>query len=128
MKRLQFTWKYGLAIIGVLILAYLVMGFNSRMARLRQLRVQYEAVNAQLDELQRENHGLETQIAEATSNAPVSRWAYEEGHMIQPGDQPIVPLAPGESTPAPTPKPQTIQRPVKNWQMWLLLFVDSISP
>ena len=128
MKRLPFSWKNFLAIIGVAGLAYMVIGFNSRMARLRELRVQYEQVSAQLEALQRENSRLQTQVAEATSDAPVLRWAYEEGHMVQPGDHVIVPLAPGGSTPAPTPTPQPQLKAVKNWQMWVLLFVDSISP
>jgi cell division protein FtsB len=128
MKGLNFTWKYGLAIVAVAALAYLVMGFNSRMARLRQLRVQYDEVDATLQALKNSNAALQTQIAGATSDAPVRQWAYEEGRLIQPGDHPIVPLAPAETTPEPTPTPQAIQQPVKNWQMWLLLFVDSISP
>ena len=35
MRRLKFNWKYALLIVGVLVLALLVIDFNSRMADMR---------------------------------------------------------------------------------------------
>ena len=125
MRGLKFSWKYALAIIGVLFMAYLVMDFNSRTAELRRLTVQKEQVAGQVTYLVRTQNTLQTQIAYAASDAAVADWAYQEGHMVRPGDNPVVPVAPPGSTPAPTPTP-VIERPVvSNWQMWLWLFVDS---
>ena len=125
MKGLKFSWKYAVAIIGVLLMAYLVMDFNSRTADLRRLTVQKEQVAGQVTQLARTQDTLRTQIAYATSDAAVVDWAYEEGNMVRPGDNPVVPVAPPGSTPAPTPTP-VIERPVvSNWQMWLWLFVDT---
>jgi hypothetical protein len=128
MKGLRFSWKYALTIAGVAVIGYLVMVFNSRAIELRRLAMQRDAAAARATGVARENASLQTQIAGATSEALVIEWAYEKGHMKKPGDIPVVPLAPGGGTPAPTPTPGPRQLPVQNWQMWMLLFVDSISP
>ena len=52
------------------------------------------------------------------------KWAYEDGNLIRPDDNPVVPLPPGESTPVPTPTPQVTVTRVSNWQIWMALFVD----
>jgi hypothetical protein len=74
--------------------------------------------------LQQTQASLQTQIAYATSEKAVADWAYAEGHMIRPGDNPVVPVAPGAVTPAPTPARVVVRPVVENWQMWLWLFVD----
>lgn len=124
MKPPNFSWKYALIIIGLVVLASLGVDFNRRMVRLRQLSEQKERVAAQLEGLKRTQRYLETQIAYATSEAAVVRWAYEEGKMVRPGDNPIVPLPPADSTPVPTPTPVETMQAVRNWQVWLWLFVD----
>ena len=124
MKQLKFSWKYAVIIVGVIFLAYLVMDFNNRMVNLRNLSEQRDRVAAQVTSLVQERSKLETQIAHATSEAAVVEWAYEEGRMVRPGDNPVVPLAPAQSTPAPTPMPIITQPAVEKWQVWMLLFVD----
>jgi len=127
MKRPKFSWKYALIITGVVVLAYLVMDFNNRMAALRHLTAEKEVVAAELGSLEKTQVALQTQIAFATSEAAVEKWAYEEGHMVQPGDNPVIPIAPAGSTPVPTPLPESSRTTVSNWQMWLWLFVDPKS-
>ncbi len=124
MKRLNFSWKYALIITGVVVLAFLVMDFNTRMAALRRLTLEKETVAAQLAGLQMTQTRLQTAIAYATSEAAVEDWAYEDGNLVRPGDNPIVPVGPGDSTPAPAPTPVVVTAQVSNWQMWLWLFVD----
>ncbi len=124
MKQIKFSWKYALIIVGVIFLAYLIMDFNNRMVNLRNLSEQKDRVAAQVTSLVQTRTSLETQIAYATSEAAVIEWAYEEGQMVRPGDNPVIPLAPAQSTPAPTPRPIITQPAMKNWQVWLLLFVD----
>jgi hypothetical protein len=120
MNFVKSQWKYALVIIGLLVLAYLVMDFNSRMSELRRLSVEKEIVAAQVTQLRETQSSLKT----PTSDSAVADWAYAEGHMVRPGDNPVVPVAPGDVTPVPTPT-QVVARPVvRNWQMWLWLFVE----
>ena len=128
MKNLHFSWKYALAIALIAVMGYMVMGFNNRMADLRGLAAQFELAKARLESVMAEKAALQTQIAEATMDATVIEWAYSEGHLKKPGDMPVVPLAPGNSTPTPVATPVSPQLPVENWQIWMLLFVDQIEP
>ena len=128
MKGPIFSWKAAALIAGLLVIAYLMMNFNSRIGEMRRLTVQRESVAARLEGLEETRTALTTQIAEATAEGAVIEWAYQEGSMVRPGDNPVVPLAPQGSTPVPTPAP-VVQRPlVKSWQMWLWLFTDSSTP
>jgi len=128
MKTPVSAWKSALMVIGIALLAYLVMDFNSRMADLRRLSAKKEVVEAELTGLVRTQISLQTQIAYATSEQAVRDWAYESGHMVLPGDNPVVPLAPESATPVPTPTTAAPQPVVDNWQMWLWLFVDEGVP
>jgi len=124
MKRPSFSWRYALIIIGLVVLAYLVMDFNNRMAAMRRLSTQKEGVSAQLAGQMQTQAYLQTQIAFATSDAAVEQWAYEEGEMVRSGDIPVVPVPPAVGTPAPTPTMVVATTPVANWQFWVWLFVD----
>lgn len=124
MKQIKFSWKYAIIIVGVIFLTYLIMDFNNRMVNLRNLSEQKDRVAAQVTSLVQTRTSLETQIAYATSEAAVIEWAYEDGQMVRPGDNPVIPLAPAQSTPAPTPRPIITQPAMENWQVWMLLFVD----
>ncbi|MEN6299887.1 MAG: hypothetical protein ABFD51_08290 [Anaerolineaceae bacterium] len=124
MKHLRFNWKYALIIGGIILAAYLLMDFNSRVAEMHAFNAQKELVAATVTSLAIENLTLKTQIADANSEAAVANWAYQDGHMVRSGDVPVVPLPPLSGTPAPTPTPPVIQPVVSNWQMWMYLFVD----
>jgi len=127
MKRPKFSWKYAVLIISVVLLAYLVMDFNNRMSNLRALSAEKERVAAQVTSLEQDHRRLETQIAYATSEPAVVQWAYEDGRLVQSGDNPVIPLPPGQSTPVPTPTPVVTRPVVDNWQVWLWLFVDKVE-
>ena len=124
MKRPNFSWKYAIIICGVVLLAYLVMAFNNRVADLRHQAIQKESVAANLESLEETRTGLGTQIAFATSDAAVVEWAYDDGNMIQDGDHPVVVLPVIEGTQAPPPTPFVAQPTVSRWQMWWWLFVE----
>jgi cell division protein FtsB len=128
MKNIKMNWKYTLMAAGLVLLVYLVMDFNNRTAELRRLEVQKDRVAAEATQAVQAQHLLDTQIAYATSEPAAKEWAYEEGHMVKPGDNPVVPVQSAGATPVPTPAPVVVQRPLNNWQMWLLLFVDLRSP
>jgi len=120
--------KYIFVLAGLAVLAFLVIGFNNRMAEQRQLVAQAEIVKAELEALQQTNAYLDAQLAYANSDAAVEKWAYEEAHWIRPGDQPIVPISPSKSTPEPPPvvTPEPIE--YANWQVWWALFFDEGLP
>ena len=128
MIRQWLGWKYALLVIGLLVLVLLVMDFNSRMAELRKLSDKKDEVAAQLTNLVQTQMQLETQIAFATSDLAVMRWAYQEGHMAREGDFPVVPLQEPGSEPEATPVPSATPQIQDNWQVWLALFVDETSP
>ncbi|UCH58245.1 MAG: hypothetical protein JSV61_08445 [Anaerolineales bacterium] len=124
MKRPNFSLKHALIIVGVAILAVLVMDFNSRVGDLRRQSAQKQVVSAELAGQNQTQTVLQTQIAYATSEAAVVEWAYNEGNLVRPGDNPVVPLAPEGSAPMPTPTPVTTPERVSNLDVWLWLFFD----
>ena len=128
MKSWERSWKYVLSALGIVILVLLIMDFNSRMAELRRLTSEKEVVGAQATQLVQTNVYLETQIAYATSERAVEEWAREKQRMQKPGDNPVVPLAPANSTPAPTSTPAVTPKVVENWDLWMGLFFDTNAP
>lgn len=109
-------------IIGMLMLVFIVLEFNRRLEELTLLNKQNELVHAQATQAIQTQAGLQTQVAYAGSTNAVEEWARTDGHYIQTGDLPVVPIgepgtAPIEmSAPAPTPTP------MQNWQVWWDLF------
>ena len=109
-------------LIGILVLVFIVLEFNRRLEELNMLQAQNKLVQTQATQAIQTRGALQTQVAYATSNAAVEEWARTDGHYIQDGDLPVVPLGePGSppieaSTPVPTPAP------MQNWQVWWKLF------
>ena len=90
-----------LLVIGLMVLIFMVMDLNTRIARLTQLRAQMEYEQKKLDDLKLEQAELEIKIDYATSDAAVEKWAREEGHMKKAGDIVIVPLPDSSYEPEP---------------------------
>ncbi len=127
MKRPNFSLKHALIIAGVAILALLVMDFNSRVGDLRRQSAQKQRVSAELEGQEQTQAALQTQIAHATSEAAVVEWAYNEGNLVRPGDNPVVPLAADGSAPTPTPRLVATPERVSNLDVWLWLFFDDLG-
>ena len=115
--------RYFALAAGLVIIAYLVMNFNSRTADLNQLTAEHAIVKAERDAKLQTKAALNDQIAFATSEAAVHRWAYEN-HMVRPGDIPVVPVAAANPTPTVIPKPAATQVKTSMLDHWLLLFID----
>jgi len=124
MNRLGKGWKPALILIGFAILVLLVIDFNNRMAELRRLTVEKEVVSARVTSLVQTQASLETQVAYATSEAPVYYWAYNFEHLGKEGDVPVVPIQVEGSLPQPTPTPVVTPEVIQNWQVWLTLLMD----
>jgi hypothetical protein len=111
----------------LVVLAYLVMNFNSRTAELSRLTAEHQIVKAGRDSRLETKSALEGQIAHATSEAAVYEWAYDN-HMIRQGDYPVVPVQSVQSTSVPAPKPTVSEKPMSNLEKWLMLFLDQPNP
>jgi len=125
METIGRSLKYIAVVAGLVVFAFLVISFNSRIAEQRELVAQAEIIEAKRDALRLTDANLDAQIAYATSDVAVEKWAYEEARWVRDGDQPIVPVSPVKSTPiAPpieTPEPVVYE----NWQVWWALFFDN---
>jgi hypothetical protein len=118
-------WKYTIIIIGLVVLAFLVMDFNTRMTELRRLRDKHEVVAGQVTNMVMTQEYLEIQIAYATSDQAVLEWAYQEGKMARDGDIPIIPLPLAEVTPIPVSEVASTVEVVSPWRIWWALFFDN---
>lgn len=128
MKNQPPGYRYALVVIGLALLTMLVMDFNSRMAELRRLTAEREAVRENQDRFLGTKAALETQIAYATSEAAVIEWAYQDGHMVRPGDVAVVPLPAGQPTPTPMVTQVEVEEEVSYWQRWFALFFAPRAP
>ena len=115
--------KNVILVIALVLAAFLVMDFNSRMTELRRLEAEKEIVQEKKNSRLGTRGALETQIAYATSDLAVLKWAYEN-HMARQGDVPVVPIQVVQATPTPTPRPLVTPTEINNFKEWLTLFFD----
>ncbi|MBC8334961.1 MAG: hypothetical protein HQ525_04615 [Anaerolineae bacterium] len=121
MKSWKNYFKEMAIIAGVVLLVFLMMDYNSRLDKLNQLNDKALTVRAEATEVNQTQITLQTQIAEATSDAITEREARNSGE-IQEGDQRIVPL-PSDGPPLPdTFIPTPVPERIKKWQVWMELF------
>ena len=114
----------------IVVIILLMAEFNNRMTELNRLTIQRDRGSAQITSLVQTQVVLQTQITYATSVSAVEEWAYEEGRLVRPGDNPVVPLASGETSgPNPVPSvPLESDDIVENWEVWYALFFDIDAP
>jgi hypothetical protein len=124
MESMVRSFKYIAVVAGLVIFAFLVITFNSRIAEQRELVAQSEIIRAKRDALRLTDANLDAQLAYATSDAAVEEWAYEEARWVRADDQPIVPVSPSESTPIAPPIEASEPVVYENWQVWWALFFD----
>lgn len=122
MKSIQFDKKRIMVVAGLVLLFFLMVDLNTRLNDLYRLTRERDSMRTEIANLTATAVGLETQIAFATSDGAVEQWAREEGMLVRPGDQLIVPIAPADATPVPVVAPQATQPAMKNWQVWWALF------
>ena len=92
-------------------------------ARLKQeLDHLWRVLRPQVTQAVQTQIALQTQVAYAGSTNAVEEWARIDGHYIQDGDLPVVPLGQPGAPPveAATPTPVPTQMP--NWEVWWNLF------
>lgn len=122
MFNLPISVRRVVVLIGIVMLVFIVLEFNRRMEQLDTLNRQHKLMQAQATQAIQTQAALNTQVAYAGSDAAVEEWARVDGHFVQDGDLPVVPIQqPGAppleaSTPIPTPTP------MQNWEVWRELF------
>ena len=113
--------KNVILVLALVLTAFLVMDFNSRMTELKRLEAESAIILEQKNSRMGTISALEAQIAYATSDMAVYKWAYEN-HMARDGDFPVVPIQVAQETPVPTQRPQVIPTEISNFEKWLSLF------
>ena len=108
--------------IGILVLVFIVLEFNRRLEELHMLDNQNKFIQTQATQAIQTQSALQTQVAYANSNAAVEEWARTDGHYIQDGDLPVVPIGEPGSLPAEVSTPVPAPTPMQNWEVWWQLF------
>ncbi|MBI5963081.1 MAG: hypothetical protein HY863_06375 [Chloroflexi bacterium] len=122
MRNIPINFRRFAIFLGVFILILLVIEFNSRLDELNQLNSQREEVRIAATEAMQTEMSLQTQVAYASSTEAVEKWARTEGHYIQEGDQPVIPVGQPGSEPVVVDTPTPMPTPMQNWQEWWNLF------
>jgi hypothetical protein len=122
MMNLPINVRRVAALIGILVLVFIVLEFNRRLEELNMLNQQSELVQTQATQAVQTQLALQTQVAYAGSNAAVEEWARTDGHYIKDGDLPVVPLEQPGSAPIQESTPTPIPTQPANWEVWWDLF------
>lgn len=122
MTHLPINVRRVVTLIGILALVFIVLEFNRRMEELNMLNQQSDLVRNQATQAVQTQLALQTQVAYAGSNAAVEEWARTDGHYIQEGDLPVVPLGQAGAPPLAGGTPTPIPTQPANWEVWWNLF------
>jgi len=124
MNQFPIKFKRVAVFAGIFILILFVIEFNSRLEELNRLNKQRDEMRALATQAMQTQVSLQTQVAFAASTEAVEEWARTDGHYLQEGDQPVIPVEQPGSVPiiiqtvVPTPTP------MQNWEVWRTLFFD----
>jgi hypothetical protein len=105
--------------LGVAILLFLIVDFNTRIEGLSRLQNELATVQARGTNIVVTQYALETQVAYATSEAAAQEYARNQAHLAQPGDNVIVPVPVPGATPPPTATPTPTFANLTKWEVWL---------
>jgi hypothetical protein len=122
MMNLPINVRRVAALIGILMLVFIVLEFNRRLEELNMLNAQSRLVQTQATQSVQTQLALQTQVAYANSDAAVEEWARTDGHYIQDGDLPVVPLGEPGAAPIDASTPTPIPTQPSNWDVWWDLF------
>jgi hypothetical protein len=121
-------WRSIFLVLGLAVIAWMVIDFNGRLAQLNHLKAYQATVEVRYADSKATLSALEAEKAYALSDAAVEKWAYEEGHMVRPGDVPVVPLPAMPVTPTPVIIPTVTTVPMSNSEAWQALILGIKLP
>ena len=123
MLNLPISLRRVAVLIGILVLVFIVLEFNRRLEELNMLNEQHKFVLTQATQAIQTQAALQTKVAYANSNAAVEEWARTDGHYIQDGDLPVVPIGEAGAPPVEASTPVPTPTPMHNWQvLWQIFF------
>ena len=122
MVNLPINVRRVLVLIGILALVFLVLEFNRRLEELKMLNRQNQLIQTQATQAIQTQFALQTEVAYAGSNTAVEEWARTDGHYIQDGDLPVVPVGQPGAPPVEASTPTPVPSQPANWQVWWDLF------
>jgi hypothetical protein len=111
-----------LVMIGIIALVFIVLEFNRRLEELNMLNRQNQFIQTQATQAIQTQFALQTQVAYAGSDAAVEEWARMDGHYIQDGDLPVVPVEQPGAAPIEASTPTPVPTQPENWEVWWSLF------
>src|SRR3569832_589037 len=106
-------------LLGIAILLFLILDFNTRVEGLSRLHNGLSTQQALGTAVVVTQYALETPVAYATSDAAVQEYARNQAHLVQPGDNVVVPIPVPGTTPEPTPTPTPAFGDRSNWDVWM---------
>jgi hypothetical protein len=122
MINLPINLRRVLVLIGIVMLVFIVLEFNRRLEELNVLNGQNRIIQTQATQAIQTQFALQTQVAYAGSTAAVEEWARTDGHYIQDGDLPVVPVGQPGAAPVEASTPTPVPTQVANWKVWWDLF------
>ena len=122
LKSLFDPKKLGFIALAIVLL-FLVMDLNTRLNELSRLTAQRDDAATIVANLEGTLQVLQTKQAYAGSEGAVEEWAYNEGHMVRPGEQLVIPISPPGTTAEPVFIPTPTVEPIQNWEIWLALIL-----
>lgn len=105
--------------LGIAILLFLIIDFNTRVEGLSRLQNGLATKQADGTQVVATQRALETMVAYATSDAAAQEYARSQAHMAQPGDHVVVPLPVPGATPQPSATPTPTFDAITNWDVWM---------
>ncbi len=124
MQSLTINFRRVAVFAGIFILILFVIEFNSRLEELNRLNKQRDEIRAFATQAMQTQVVLQTQVAYAASTEAVVDWARTDGHYMQEGDQPVIPVEMPGSAPIIIETPIPTATPMQNWEVWRALFFD----
>ncbi len=115
--------KKQIVVIVLLVLSFfLLMDLNTRLTVLFRLSHTYDEMKTSINELESTKQVLLTQIAFATSDEAVRRFANDDRKWYLENDVPVFPVQDPNATPLAFVQPTPAPLAVDHWEKWWALF------
>ena len=105
--------------LGIAILLFLIIDFNTRIEGLSRLQNGLATQQAIGTGVVLTQYALGTQVAYATSDAAAQEYARNQARLVQPGDNVVVPIPVPGATPQPSATPAPTFADSSNWELWM---------
>jgi hypothetical protein len=122
MRILQHRKKQILVVVLLVASFFLLMDLNTRLTLLFNLTGTYNQIKTSVYQVESTKQVLQTQIAYATSDDAVRRFANDDRHWYLENDVPVFPVQDPKATPPSFVKPMPTPMAVEHWQKWWALF------